>query len=428
MSKEEFHPRDISPIFNRPYSESAPIILGDQHEFLLQTLEKYLETEQAPSLLVLGSGGQVLPYSRLYTEDGQLGESNRDRIKSIIGDGSIILLDYLLKEEVAGLEMGRQALEGLGFFSPEFFRLGQFNPQSITCSEVQIPASISFLLNNLRDTLKVEDEAITAADANLSIHHASVTRQELARVYQEIFRVLKPGGLLHLGEGNVDMNHTEDKIIQIGQDLASIMGMSVLITDQREAAAGYVMYSFFAPGEKYPDLPVIPANELKSKKGFLPVRITEDGLVIIRANNPGQTFHRLKTPDKLARILKEAGYINMFVSFDSISLPLVDHKMPGDQRHIEEVNRYYAAISARSKPLENINHQLFTDINKGVEFEKGNAERGVAEYYMGEKQILKTLNEVGFQVEQVRHYPIEPFYNIVATKPSLRYPKAGWQR
>jgi hypothetical protein len=58
-------------------------MLGDQHRVLLSSLEAHLSARDAPVLLVLGCGGEVLPYSFQY-EDGALGESNIARVHAMI--------------------------------------------------------------------------------------------------------------------------------------------------------------------------------------------------------------------------------------------------------------------------------------------------------------------------------------------------------
>ena len=51
--------RDIATVFGDAYSKSAPKVLGDQHEFLLRTLESHFQKNPNGTLLVVGPGGQV---------------------------------------------------------------------------------------------------------------------------------------------------------------------------------------------------------------------------------------------------------------------------------------------------------------------------------------------------------------------------------
>ncbi len=418
--------RDIATVFGDPYSKSCPKVLGDVHGFLLSTLEAFLIENKEPTLLVLGSGGQVLPFSCKYTKDGKLGDSNRDRIKRIIKNGRIISLDYLLEESKYGLERGVKTLEAMGFFDNGYFTNAGFNLEGIVKPEELSKGSICFLLNNLRDKLRLTPNSIDAVDATLSIHHASITREELARIYKEIFRALKPGGFVHLGEGNVDMNYSEDKLVKIGQDISSILNSDVLVTDEREKSTEYVVNAFFENGGKHESLPVITRQEAENKKNYASVKITEDGLVVLRANNPNELIITKDLAYKVRDEMKNRGYKQMFVFDDSLTLPLIDPEMPEDVRgQIEPVNRYYEAIKNKvMKGYSGIDDELVAQIIKGIDFESGNARRGTVEYYMGEEQIVRTLREVGFIDIRVTHHEEEPFYNITARKPVKKYQPA----
>lgn len=409
--------QDIQVAFGGPYAESAPKVLGDQHNFLLNTLDSYLTQQPNPVLLIVGSGAQVLPYSRAYTAEGMLGDSNRDRISKMIRNGKVLLLDYVVEREENGLLKGRNTLELMGFFEHGYFSEGEVYEEGILDLNNLENRTIAFLKNNLKEDLRLPDATITAVDANLSVHHASVTRHELERIYSEFFRILKPGGMLHLGEGDVDMNYTENKVIQIGQDLVSILNVPTFITDDREVGNGYEICAFFEPGETYDDLPVIPEN-LKPESGYASVRITEDGLVFIRATTHNQVMLVDGVSEEVAQKLKERGYKQMFVFSDSIVMPLMDPEMLNDREYIHQVGRYYAAIKERAKKgYSGIDDVLVAQISAGVEFEKGNARRGVIEYYMSERTIVDTLKKVGFIDIQVTHHEAEPFYNITAKKP-----------
>lgn len=410
---------DIATVFGDAYSMSAPKVLGDQHNYLLNTLEKDLASRTHPVLLVLGPGGQVLPYSCQYTKDGQLGHSNRDRIKKMLKNGKIIFLDYIANESKGGLEKGLKTLQAMGFFDKEYFSVGCFNPDGILVPKRQSDGSISFLVNNLRDSLKLSDQSVDVVDANLSIHHASITRSELERIYTEIFRVLKHGALLHLGEGNTDMNYNENKLIRIGQDLSSMINSAVLVADEREKGAGYMAYSFFENGKQYNHLPILGKERLSAKNNYAYVRITEEGFVVLKANKPDEMMLQENKSIEIAHLLKNRGYKQMFIFEDSISMPLIDPKMPEDiEGQIKPVDRYYDAIRNRvTQGYGGVDDKLVAQINAGIEFERGNARRGVVEYYMGENQIVKTLEKVGFADITVKHHQTEPFYNITAKKP-----------
>jgi len=416
--------RDIEPLFRDAYARSAPRVLGDQHRFLLKTLEAHLITKENPTLAVFGPGGKVLPYSCTYTENGELGGSNRVQIRQMMGNGLILLLDYVVRN---GLDESKKTLKGLGFFDEGYFqdKYGFFKhdfmgwelaPWFLEKSD-GVP-EIRFMKQNLRDKVDLSDDSIDAIDANISVHHASLTRAELERVYSDFYRVLKAGGLLHLGEGNTDMNYNEDKIIRIGQDLTSILGAPVFVSDEREKGNGYEIHAFFEPNKTYDNLPVV-ADDFQPADRYTSVRITEDGLVVVKATAPNQVMLVNGKAQEVADLLHKKGYAQAFVFSDSVTLPLIDPEMQEDvESQIVPVDRYYDAIKQRVvRGYTSIDDQLVAQISAGIEFERGNARRGTVEYYMGEKTIVDTLRKVGFTNIQVTHHETEPFYNITAKKP-----------
>ncbi|MBI4454156.1 methyltransferase domain-containing protein [Candidatus Woesearchaeota archaeon] len=417
--------RDIATVFSDAYSRCLPKVLGDQHSFLLDSLESHLSSHPNGTLLVLGPSGQVLPYSCQYTHDGKFGSSNRQRIKNMIGNGKIILLDYVAEFAKSGLIRALDTLTQFGFFSDNYFRLDKFaldedlNPNRLEST------TISFILNNLKDNLRIADNSVTAVDANLSIHHASVTKLELEKVYREIFRVLQPGGLLHLGEGNVNMNYSEDKLIRIGQDLASILDSSVLIRDEREHKPDYVLTSFFEVGKSYDALPLISKTESASLTNYVPVNINKGGFVIISLNQRKYNIVNgligtFTKPSEIKSALRNKDYkqISVFECSGGIVIPLIDTKMPEDiERHIIPVNRFYDEIQRRANGYSGIDDELVTQISKGIEFERHNALKGIVEFYMGESIIINALQKVGFVDIHATHHRTEPFYNITAKKP-----------
>jgi SAM-dependent methyltransferase len=392
------------------YSLSAPEVLGEQHTYLLDTLESRLSGSDG-NLLVLGSGGFVLPYSCQY-KDGELGDSNRDRIAGMIGKGRIVLADYVVDESKNGLEKGIKVLNKLGFFDQGYFKQGGITDSGIINPAGLEEKTIACLKNNIRDPLCVTDASVNAVDANLSIHHASVTRAELDRVYREIFRVLKPGGLLHLGEGNVDMNYTEDKVIQICQHVSNRVLVDVICTDDREKGAGYSLFSLFKYLKGYEAMPTITKEEALRNKFCPQVRINEDGLVTIDLKS---NFYTTREHEGLANYLRGEGYKQLFVFTNKIVLPLIDTEM--DKDYTDRVDKYYSAIIDRAvKGYNGKDDSLLCRIMGGVENEQGNARRGIVEYYMGEGKIVKALKTAGFDNISV-HRTSEPFYNITAVKP-----------
>lgn len=397
--------RDIATLLNDAYSKSAPKILGDQHSYLLDRIEKHLAGITAPALLVLGAGGSVLPYSCAYT-NGKLGGTNRGRIKKMIGKGKIILTDYTVEYNKSGLIKGLDTLTKMGFFEPNYFKVGCFVHNGNLCPIHLWEGTISFLKNNLHDDLHVTSESVNVVDANLSIHHASITRAELCRIYGEIHRILKPGGMLHLGEGNVNMNYTEDKLVRIGQDVCEYLNAPVYLEDMREEENGHVIYAMFTPGKKYECLPTF----VKRENEFLSSEVVVDRQGIVRIKS--------KEPPEMMRFLLGRGYCNVSnPDATNVEMPLIDPLMPEDVAgYITPVDEYYDAIKSRAKECHGICDDVMEQLLQGIEEERMNAKKGIVEYYMGEQQILGALKNTGFTSVEIKHHETEPFYNITAIK------------
>jgi len=406
--------RDLATVFSDAYSLSAPVLLAQQHEFLLKALEKHFLDISSGTLVVIGPGGRALPYSLEY-EDGFLGDSNRDRVKDILKGGRAVFVDYVREEEKGGLEQEIKTFTKLGFFDKGYFALGPRLGEFIQTSGPG-PGTFSFLLNNARDPLRIENEFADAIDATLSLHHVCVNRQAMGNIFKELFRVLKPGGMLHLGEGNIDMNYTEDKIIRIATDISEILKKDIALTDNREKGSGYVVHAFFESGKSYSALPVI---ESMPPNNYANMTITEEGTVLLTANRPNEIVLRPKQINDLSAKLTERGYKQMLVFGDSLFLPLIDPKMKSDSENmIKPVDAYYDAVKGVVfRGLHEQNKKLYNAISEGIEFERGNAKRGIVEYFMGKRKIISALKHAGFVDIDSTKSDIVPLYNLTAYKP-----------
>jgi SAM-dependent methyltransferase len=405
--------RDIQNFAPRAYAQSVPEMLGDQHRVLLSSLETYLSGEDAPTLLVLGCGGEVLPYSFQY-QDGALGESNIERVYAMIRDGSLILVDVTDSEE-SGLRRSQETLTHCGFFNQERFSCSRaggdtFVPEGKVQRGACPPSSVIFLQQNLRDPLLIADESVDAIDANLTLHHVTQTQECMLRMYRELYRVLKPGGLLHLGEGNVDMNYSERKICCIGGDFAQILGREVAVQDERDPQ--YPCHYCIAPGSKASLL------QASSPPKAADICVSDEGIVHLRLRNSGAGSGASPTKEGLMEELRKRGYWQSLLMADHVALPLIDPLMDCDRKGlIEGVDRYYETAAERCRRgYGGKREELVRGTVGAIGIERGLAARGIVEYYMGEPLILDALRKAGFQDVRVIRQS-EPFYNILAKKP-----------
>jgi hypothetical protein len=400
--------RDIQNFAPGAYSQIAPVLLGDPHAALLDLLESFLAPRENPVLLVLGSGAEVLPYAYDYA-DGRLAGSRRDRVKRMLGGGRLILVD-VRDDEFSGLAKGADTLERCGFFDAGYFH--KVLPGSIEVpfsADMPLepaeyaPGSILFLQQNLRDPLWVVPGTVDAGDATLCLHHVTQTRGHLAATYAAIFQALAPGGMFHMGEGRVDMGTTEDKMLRLARDLAAACGSVVQLLDQRDPS-------------RWHQLPV--GLEDSPDLGYQ-LRITPEGLACIGAGRPGCPVAEGDTTRMIGGERKARGYAQMLVFADCLVLPLVDPCMPGDRYHLDEVNRFYDAALARiAAGCAGRDDDLVRRITGAFDQERGNALRGVVEYYQSETTCRDALAAAGFTDISVVYHDSVPVYNLTARKPA----------
>lgn len=399
--------RDIQNFAPGAYAQAVPVLLGDPHAALLEILDGFLRTRESPVLMVLGSGAEVLPYAFDYV-DGRLEGTRRDRVKRMLGGGRMLLID-VRDDEVSGLAKGAQTLEQRGFFEPGYFRkvlpgsaAVPFGADMPIDPAEYAPGSIVFLQQNLRDPLWVVPGTVDAVDATLCLHHVTQTRAHLAAAYATIFQALAPGGLLHMGEGSVDMGTTEDKMLRLGRDLSDICGSVVHILDQRDPS-------------RWDRLPVGLGE--RPDLGYL-LRIGPEGLASLEAGRAGCPIAGGDEPRAVGEGLKARGYAQMLVLPDSLVLPLVDPSMPGDRYHLGEVNRFYDAATSRiADGYGGKDDDLVRTMTGALNQERGNALRGVVEYYQSERTCREALLSVGFRDISVVHHDSVPVYNLTARKP-----------
>lgn len=386
--------QDIATKYSDAYFRAAPFILKDIHEFLLKTLESHFSQNPNGNLLIAGPGGGVHPYSCSF--NGRQAVSGRDKIKQMLGNGNIVLLDYVLDENDNGLMRSRKTLLDFGFFTEGYFKEGHFNPEFLDNEIYELGhGQIHFLLNDLRKPLRCADSMFSAIDATLSIHHASHSINGLGSIYREVNRMLVQNGLFHLGEGHVDMSYREEKAEEIAKDICEMIGMPVMIYDAENAH----MTTF--------------------GKDFFPN--SEDFAQITLESTGNCTFNYLGDPNdcssinrELERGLRKKGY-NVTIFKGGITMALIDPASLKDtERHIMPINRFYDYI--RNRSMELLEPDVSAKICEGIENERGCALKGLVEHYIGEDKIIAALKGAGFNRITRTHHEEEPFYNIVCYK------------
>ena len=351
------------------YPILARISQFELHANLLDLLQKGLSGQEGPiNIVVVGPGPEVLPFAdHLATVTG------------LVNGGNLILLDY--NREICDRIPGYLEQKGFG----RGFRIER-------CRDREIPDlrtvrnTVLVMEWDLRDGFPFPAASIDAIDMTVSLHHVTRYASDVALLFRQAATVLTDGGVLHIGEGNVDMKHSERKIRQLVGDLCTCGAAGVLVSDARYGDAAPLQWSV-GDGEN------------------TTMHISADGMIGIDAAN-GALF---------AHCLAGAGYKQLYVSENLVVLPLIDHAMEKDfQEMIMPVRVYYGAISELC--LRSLDPALHEEFFRVLYKEQSDAERGVVEYYSAPSLLRDSLVAAGFTVDAMRFTENGPFVNILAVK------------
>jgi len=362
------------------------------HSNLLREIANALQKRRAPTLGIFGIGGEVSPYGyfpRWFTDN--------------VGEGNVVVLDYNPKI----LGMGYRYLNSqqvFDSFTPEVHLKSDSSIEELLQGGRSPPLSIvnvnpdvvidprtfgdrRFIFSeaNFKFPLRIAEESLDAVDSTLALHHVFAYTEDVRRIFREIFRVLKPGGLFHLGEASVNMRRSEENI-------EKIMGVldDVYFSDERDPEC---MVRIGSPRAKYRLI------------------LTEEGHFEI--DNDEDVRNKLSS------------HYTFTVNDGKIFLPLIDPVRDAD--FVEAVNQYYLRNNIEKARLLGImdpSQKPFTakriqdSIQQGL-IEKGNAERGLVEFYSPQEFLITMLREVGFDVRSELANPNRteaPMVNIYASK------------
>lgn len=380
-SKEENKYEDIA---DKPvYPFIAISVLNEMHGDLVKKISEHAKGKDNYSLMIIGPGPEAMP----FTEHVQT-------VADWIGNGNLSLIDY--NESI--LNKVKEYLKEKGF-------------EKAGLNIVDIPHSANLGLKNageknifvrhgdVRKKLNFLDSSVSCIEQTVAVHHATPYLQDLKGILKEFYRVLEDDGMVHFGTGNVDMKHTETKIIQLAKEAGEKYGKDILVVDKREERNGYAVESLVERGKDYIKLPVV---KKRPKGNYLEAEVDFEGFFSVK----GEKF------------------------------PLIDPANPVDQnQHIEKVERYYNNIAA--KAIKNISQEMVDSYYKsqGVEDHKipfvwevkhdllgalvkevNDAKKGVVEYYTDPKKIASLMEEVGFKDVKVDYNTNNTFCNIVGFK------------
>ncbi len=355
------------------YPALARALMSEMHNNQLEMISKGLKNIKGyKTLVIVGPGAEVLPIS----------ENKEWLIKNLDG-GNLMLMDY--NEDICVNKIP-SFLKSIGFDD-------DFSIENIVGNNDLREGNNRILIQprDIRKGYAVPDNNISGIDMTVAVHHATQYESDILDFFNEAYRVLQPGGFIHIGEGNVDMKHNERKLHKIADDLLAYGAESVKVTDAR--------YSSDEPREI-----------LKGVGNPVNVSITNKGMVSITD---------IDDAEKLADHLTGIGYKHMITHDDGLIMPYIDHAMEDDfQGLIVPVKQYYTNI--RNDCFPHLPEKYVEGVTKAWEKEQSDAERGLVEFYSPPQMLVDNLKKSGFDVDEVRYTDKGPFVNILAVKGDAR--------
>ena len=342
------------------YTLIANTVLKELHSNALKLLKNELSAKSdLKSLMIVGPGSDVLPFS-----------NEIEYILETIGtEGNLILLDY--NSDICNNAKIRLTKNS-------FFDVYSDSNTVLSENEVFDPLNhrgfIHIQNHNIKQGFYVPDNSVSAIDLTVAVHHITQYEQDLEKVLRQAFQVLQPGGALHLGEGNVDMKHSEKKIINIVNTLYDAGEKKIFLSDER-----------------YQDSPsrVQKIGEQSRQKTSAHVRVTQKAMVHIR-------YSENITDIKIINAFENAGYKSITNTGDQVIFPLIDHGIESDFKGlVVPVREYYQRIVDCFE-----DDPKYAQCIHAIQKEQSDAERGIVEYYSHPDMIVKNLKKVGFKIKE----------------------------
>ncbi len=351
------------------YPALARAALFDLHDNTLEMVEKGLDSTKGPrNLIVVGPGTEFLPFS-----------NNLDNVVRMLNGGNLMLMDY--NEEICGKLEDHLNEKGFDkYFTIENVQ-GDYNLNDAK-------STIFVETRDLKQGYGFPDNSIDGIDMTVTIHHATQYESDLEQFCKDAYRALKPGGIFHIGEGDVDMKHSEKKLKKLAKDIIKSGEKAVRVTDAR--------YHDSEPR-------VLHFGDVKYTATMI---VSDTGMIKVSYGDA----------PRICKHLQDKGYKQIYRNNGDIILPLIDHAMEEDfQRQIVPVRNYYSEIIETCLPR--LAKEYHADFLKAISKERSDAECGVVEYYSPPTMVLDNLRKTGFKIQETRYTKHGPFVNILARKP-----------
>ncbi len=239
---------------------------------------------------------------------------------------------------------------------------------------------------NLNYALPLPKNSFDCVDATLTLHHVAAYRQQIKNVLEEIYRVLKPNGMLHYGDAFVDMRASETKINKIMNEMSHLTGKDMVLYDTRDS--DWKVFAEYSASRSYEEVPLLHVTRDRPKTKKPVVEITPDGLINIEISG---------SPDIYVRRLEQMGYYDKMPENKSIVMPLIDQNM--EKQHIRNVNEFQDLVKELKKGLYAITNFCPELIDAAIargDIERENSLKGLFEYFSSREFIIKLLHQVGY--------------------------------
>jgi len=419
--KDIAHATDIYPVI------IANPIFRNLHRELIYNVGRHMEhLDENRTMLILGLSPVASPYG-----------DNKIWVDEIIGPkGKIVALDYNVKiiskamaylsekgffgknqydpRVVISYEDSKDCLLQNGFakFLKEnnipFEKIVKKSNKIIDPSKLA-PKTILASEGNLNYGIKVADNSVDCIDATLTLHHVAAYRQQIKAALQEVYRVLKPGGMFHYGDAFYDARASEGKINKIMNEMTHLTGLDMVLFDDRDA--DWKVHAEYSASKDYKKVPLLKQGKPETKDPV--VEVTPEGVIKIPV---------VGNLDDYIKRLDQLGYKQKEVKENHIEIPLIDPVV--EKQHIDNVYEFEDLVRELKKGLyatTNFSPELIDEAITRGDKEREIATKGIVEYFSPKEFLTELLEEVGFKNINVElpngnKYPVD-VGAILAYKP-----------
>lgn len=395
--KDIAHATEIYPVI------IANPIFRNLHRELIYNVGRHMEhLDQDRTLLILGLSPVASPYA-----------DNKRWLDDIIGPkGKIIALDYNVKiiskamaylsekgffgknqydpRVVLSYEDSKDCLLQNGFAkflksqNIPFEKIVEVSNKRIDPSKLPSKTILTGEAN-LNYGINLADNSVDCIDATLTLHHVAAYRQQIKSALQEVYRVLRPGGMFHYGDAFYDARGSEGKINKIMNEMTHLTGLDMVMFDDRDA--DWKVHAEYSASKDYKEVPLLKQGKPKTEKPV--VEVTPEGFIKIPL---------VGNLDDCIKRLDQLGYKQKEVKEDFIEIPLIDPVV--EKQHIDNVYEFEDLVRELKKGLyatTNFSPELIDEAITRGDKERDIATKGIVEYFSPKEFLTELLEEVGFE-------------------------------